>query len=142
MPVTAKLISTINETYSCMSFENRLSEDFALLYKKSESGGGNYYTMSYTCETAEAVINEGTSPFAPIVYVAAVLFIICGGGFIAYKCGEAKGGKSFEQDQLYQANFEGVIGENQASSSGGTGGVVVSSGPGYKSWKYEKEWTF
>ena len=81
----AKLISMINETYSCMSFEMPI-DDFVTLYKKTELSSSNDYGLSYECETIPLIVSQpGLSPF---IYLGVAVFVICCFGWMAYNCGK------------------------------------------------------
>ena len=137
--VTAKLISTINETYSCMSFETTLS-DFVNLYKKTELNSySNSYDISYTCQTSSPEPTKGAGTSRIIILVAVALFIFYGAWFIAHKCGERKNGQDVQNSEIYEANISGLVGEHAPAGGPSSKTTYHKTGTGVY---WQKEWTF
>jgi len=89
----AKLISTINETYSCMSFDNPIP-DFVNVYSQFESGEGDY-EIKYTCRTSES--SDSPYSFTMIAIVGLlVLLLLAGVGTFADKLGQKKNAESLQ----------------------------------------------
>ena len=69
----AKLLSQINETFSCMSFESPFP-DFVNLYSMTENGNGQY-SITYRCKTASNSITIVIAVIAAVLLVGLGVFL-------------------------------------------------------------------
>ncbi len=114
--ITARHLSTMNETYSCMSFENKISE-FADLYLKTERDpSNNGYDISYVCQTSEG-------PSVPLVmilvFIGVFALVLLGIGCGGYKFALKRNQKKVGGYQVYSNPFVIQGGNVQGMTYGG-----------------------